>query len=199
MAIKLQKGGRFNLHKESPGLTQVGVGLGWDPNEQSGGPAFDLDASAFMIGSDFKIIADEYFVFYGNQESPDKSVRSSGDDQTGGNSDGDDETLFVELNKVNQSVEQIVFTVTICKYPNDANKDKRTLSLNFGQVNNCFIRIYNSDTNAELARYDLKENFKKEDAVEFGRLYRVGDKWEFEAMGRGHEGSLDRLVEIYTS
>src|SRR3989338_8082409 len=198
MAIKLQKGERFNLHKESPGLTQVGVGLGWDPNEQPGGPAFDLDASAFMIGSNFKIIADEYFVFYGNPESPDKSVRSSGDDQTGeGGEGGDAETLFVELNKVNQSVEQIIFTVTICKYPNDANKDKRTLSLNFGQVNNCFIRIYNSQTKAELARYDLKENFKKEDAVEFGRLYRDGDKWEFEAMGRGHEGSLSRLVEIY--
>ena len=31
------------------GLSLVGVGLGWDPNEGSGYD-FDLDASAFMLG-----------------------------------------------------------------------------------------------------------------------------------------------------
>ena len=91
MAINLDKGGRFNLQKASPGLTHIGVGLGWDPNDTLGGPAFDLDASAFMVAENFKVPADGYFVFYGNQVSPDGAIRSSGDDQSGGNSEeGDD-------------------------------------------------------------------------------------------------------------
>lgn len=197
MGINLKKGGRFNLQKEAPGLIKIGVGLGWSPNEEPGGPTFDLDASAFMLGSDFKIIGDEYFVFYGNQESADKSVKSSGDELVGGSGEGDDETLFVDLSKVDPRIQQIIFTVTICKYPNDANKDKRTLNLNFGMVSSCYIRIYNQITNEEIARYNLNEKFTNEDAVEFGRIYRSGDGWEFEAMGRGSTGSLQTYVDMY--
>jgi tellurium resistance protein TerD len=43
----------------------------------------------------------------------------------------------------------------------------------------------------------MKNKFTDEDAVEFGRLYRVGNTWEFEAMGRAHSGSLQTLVEMY--
>ena len=43
MAISLQKGQKVNI-----GLSQISVGLGWNPNEGTGG-AFDLDASAFML------------------------------------------------------------------------------------------------------------------------------------------------------
>ncbi|MBP1631180.1 MAG: TerD family protein [Bacteroidetes bacterium] len=199
MSINLNKGSRFNLQKASPGLIHIGVGLGWDPNETPGGPAFDLDASAFMVGNNYKIPADGYFVFYGNQISADAAVRSSGDDQTGGNSDtGDDETLFLDLPNVSPLIEQIVFTATICKYPNDSKKDIRTKELNFGMVNNCYIRIFNQDNEEELLKYNLKEKFNNEDALEFGRLYRTGDSWEFEAMGRGSIGSLEVLVEMYT-
>ena len=45
--INLEKGQRISMDK---GLSLVGVGLGWDPNEGSGYD-FDLDASAFMLGS----------------------------------------------------------------------------------------------------------------------------------------------------
>ena len=57
MAINLQKGQRVGI-----GLTKVCVGLGWDPNDSSGAD-FDLDASAFMLGSNGKLPQDEYFVF----------------------------------------------------------------------------------------------------------------------------------------
>ena len=99
---------------------------------------------------------------------------------------------------VSSLVEQIIFTATICKYPNDAAKDRRTLNLNFGQVSNCYIRIYNQDTEEELLKFNLKEKFTTEDALEFGRLYRSGDSWEFEAMGRPSNGSLGILVDMYT-
>ena len=91
MSINLQKGQRIEI-----GLSKVGVGLGWDPNESTGFDV-DLDASAFMLGSNKKLPQDEFFVFYNNPLSPDKAVESSGDDTTGGNSDGgDDETLNVD-------------------------------------------------------------------------------------------------------
>ena len=160
-----------------------------DRNEGTGYD-FDLDASAFMLGESGRIPTDEYFVFYNNQKSPDGSVESTGDDLTGGNSDGgDDETINVDLSKVDPKIQEIVFTATIYKA-----EERRQ---NFGQVRNSYIRIYDAKTNAEIARYDLDEDFSIETAVEFGRLYRRGDEWKFEAMGIGNKGGLQSLVNKY--
>ena len=184
MAISLEKGQRIEI-----GLSKVSVGLGWDPN-QGTGYDFDLDASAFMVGANHKLPNDNYFVFYNNQKSPDGAVESTGDDLTGGNSDGgDDETILVDLSKVDGSIGEIVFTATIYK----AEERKQ----NFGQVRNSYIRIYNQLTNEEIARYDLDEDFSVETAVEFGRLYRHGGEWKFEAMGLGNKGGLQALVGKY--
>lgn len=184
--INLEKGQRISMDK---GLTLVGVGLGWDPNEGTGYD-FDLDASAFMLGESGRIPTDEYFVFYNNPKSPDGSVESTGDDLTGGNSDGgDDKTINVDLSKVDPKIQEIVFTATIYKA-----EERRQ---NFGQVRNSYIRIYDAKTNAEIARYDLDEDFSIETAVEFGRLYRRGDEWKFEAMGIGNKGGLQSLVNKY--
>ena len=137
MAISLEKGQRIEV-----GLSQVGVGLGWDPNTNDTGEDFDLDASAFMLGSAGKLTDDRYFVFYNNPKSPDDAVESMGDDRTGGNSkDGDDETIKVDLTKVSKGIDQIVFVASIYHY--------QERKQNFGQVRNAYIRIYNSLTNEE--------------------------------------------------
>lgn len=184
MAINLQKGERIGI-----GLRKVGVGLGWDPNTSTGYD-FDLDASAFMLGENQKLPQDEFLVFYNNLVSPDKAVESSGDDLTGGNSDGgDDETITVDLTMVDPRIREIIFTVTI----HQAEERRQ----NFGQVHNSYIRIYNAETNEEIAKYDLDEDFSVETAVEFGRLYRRGTEWKFEAMGRGYKGGLQFFVDKY--
>jgi len=183
MAINLTKGQRIEI-----GLSKVGVGLGWDPNEGTGFD-FDLDASAFMLGENKKLPKEEFFVFYNNPKSPDGAVESSGDDTTGGSSDGDDETLTVDLSKVDAKIQEIVFTVTIHDY--EARKQ------NFGQVRNSFIRIYNAQTNEEIAKYELDEDFSIETAVEFGRLYKRNGEWKFEAMGIGYKGGLQYFVNKY--
>ena len=184
MAINLTKGQRIEI-----GLSKVGVGLGWDPN-QSTGFDFDLDASAFMLGENNKLPKDEFFVFYGNMKSPDGAVESSGDDTTGGNSDGgDDETLTVDLTKIDSKIQEILFTVTI--YDHEARKQ------NFGQVRNSYIRIYDATTNEDIAKYELDEDFSIETAVEFGRLYKKGNEWKFEAMGIGYKGGLQFFVDKY--
>lgn len=183
MAISLVKGQRIQL-----GLSKVGIGLGWDPNPSTGFD-FDLDASAFMLGVKKKVVNEKGFVFYGNLKSLDGAVESTGDDLTGGNSEGDDETLFVDITKLDSSIEEIVFVVSIHDYV--------TRKQNFGQVRNSFIRIYNIESNEELAKYELEEDFSIETSIEFGRLYKKNDEWKFEAMGTGYNGGLEIFCEKY--
>lgn len=186
MAINLEKGQSIEVEKS---LTQIAVGLGWDPNEGTGYD-FDLDASAFMLGSNGHLVSDQHLVFYNNQASPDGAVVSSGDDLTGGNSeDGDDETLSVDLTKVDSRVEEIIFTATIYK----AEERKQ----NFGQVSNAYIRLYNAVSDEEIARFDLEEDFSVETAVEFARLYRHRGEWKFKALGQGYKSGLQGLVAKY--
>jgi len=210
MALNLSKGSRFNLAKEAPKLTLAGIGLGWDPNEEPDGPDFDLDVSAFMLTESGKIPADEYVVFFNSalkKQTPeglrpysgDESVLGAVDSIDGTESDGeDDEDMRIDFTKVWGGITQIVITVTITKYPNDKKKDKRTLLQNFGMVNDCYIRVWDEQTKAELLRYNLKEKFGTEDAVEFGRFIRVQDSWDFVATGEKYNGGLGKFIELFT-
>lgn len=184
MAINLQKGERIDI-----GLNNLTIGLGWDPNEGTGAD-FDLDASAFMINGNRLIPKEEFFVFYGNTDSPDGALHHTGDDPSGGNSDGDDdESIEINLSKVDTSIEEILFVVTI----HEAENRKQ----NFGQVRNSYIRIVNNDNGEEIAKYELEEDFSIETAVEFGRLYRRNGSWKFEASGIGYREDLAFFVEKY--
>ncbi len=184
MAINLTKGQKIDI-----GLSKMSVGLGWKPNEGTGAD-FDLDASAFMIDGNRAIPAEEYFVFYGNQDSPDKALHHTGDDPTGGNSaEGDDETIQVDLSKVNSNVQEILFVVTI----HEATQRKQ----NYGQVRDSYIRIVDDSNGQEIAKYELGEDFSIETAIEFGRLYKKDGKWKFEASGIGYKEDLAFFLAKY--
>jgi len=183
MSINLQKGQRVAI-----GLKHLTVGLGWDPADT--GVDFDLDATACMLGGNNKVLSDEYFVFYNNPESPDGACKSTGDDRTGGNSkEGDDEQIIVNLDVVNPKVTSIVFSASI--YEAAVRKQ------NFGQVQNSYIRICDSDSGEELCKYELCEDFSIETAIEFGRLYLHNGAWKFEATGIGYSNSLEGIVQKY--
>lgn len=182
MAINLQKGQRVNVT-----LVQVGVGLGWQANATSG-TEYDLDATAFMLGANQKLPSEEFFVYYNNLTSPDKAVVSSGDDRKGGGSN-DNETLTVDLSKVDQRVTEIIFCVSI----HEAVERRQ----NFGQVRNSYVRLYDANSGSEMAKYELDEDFSTETALELGRLYRRDGAWRFEALGRGDRGGLEALVAKY--
>jgi tellurium resistance protein TerD len=184
MAISLIKGQKIDI-----GLSKISVGLGWNPNEGTGFD-FDLDASAFMIDANRLIPTEEYFVFYGNTDSPDKALHHTGDDPTGGNSaDGDDEIIQVDLSKINDTVEEILFVVTI----HNAQERKQ----NYGQVRNSYIRIVDDSSGQEIAKYELGEDFSIETGVEFGRLYKREGKWKFEASGIGYKEDLSFFLSKY--
>ncbi|MBA3664179.1 MAG: TerD family protein [Bacteroidetes bacterium] len=182
MAINLQKGQRENLNAQ-----KFTIGLGWDTNVSSTGASFDLDASVFILGANGKIVSDEYFVFYNNTKSPDGAVNHTGDNLTGAG-DGDDESITVDLSKINPAVKEICVVITI----HDADTRKQ----NFGQVRNSFIRIIDQ-SNTELVKYELDEDFSIETAVEFGRIYNKDGQWKFEAVGAGMKGGLEDYLKKY--
>ena len=207
--FNLKKGDRFSLSKES-GLNKIQVDLTW----KSGA---DLDASAFLLGADGVIMDDADFVFYnsekrsepGNRDkfgtkvnwreetipvSADGSVLGSADDLGDGEEDteSDDasETMHVILDKVNPKIREIIFCVTIYHGAGD--------DTTFGQVREPAIVITNEETGEELCRYDLKEKFSSETAVEAGKLVCNEDgEWEFEAMGQGYDGGMQTLIDMY--
>ncbi len=184
MAINLQKGQKIDI-----GLTKMRVGLGWDPNEGTGHD-FDLDASAFMIDGTRGLPSDNFFVFFNNLTSPDGSLQHTGDDPDGKHSDGDDdESILVDLSKVDKRIEEILFVVTIHDF--EARKQ------NFGQVRNSYIRVIDDLTNTEIAKYELGEDFSVETGVEFGRLYKRDGKWKFEASGIGYKEDLSFFLGKY--
>lgn len=184
MAINLQKGQRIAL-----GFTKMTIGLGWDPNDGSGYD-FDLDASAIMIDQNRKLVSEDCFVFYNNLTSPDGALTHTGDDPSGKNSDGDDdEAITVDLEKVDPRVEEILFVVTI--------EDFERRRQNFGQVRNSYIRIIDDISRQEIAKYELDEDFSIETGVEFGRLYKRGGSWKFEASGIGYRADLAFFLEKY--
>ena len=187
MALTLSKGQNLSLTKTDPGLTKVLVGLGWD-ERQTDGAEFDLDASAFMLLESGKVRSEADFIFYNQMDSTCGSVHHTGDNRTG-EGDGDDEAIKVDLSKIPTEIQKIAITVTIEKF------EERKQS--FGQAANAFIRIVNDETNNEVVRYDLTEDYSTETAMVFGELYRHAGEWKFRAVGQGYNGGLNAMCAQY--
>lgn len=182
VTVRLSKGGKVDLTKEAGGhLAGVTVGLGWTTRTTSGAD-FDLDASAFVLTENGRVLNDDWFVFFNNLKSPDGSVTHMGDDLTGGDGNNDDEQIKIDLLALPERATKIDVSVTIY----DADGRNQT----FGQIRQAFVRIVDDSTGNELARYDLSENASSETAMVFGQLYREGDSWNFRAVGQGYSSGL---------
>lgn len=185
--VNLSKGAKINLSKSKPGLKRIMVGLGWDTNKYSGAADFDLDASVFLVKENGMTDATG-FVFYNNLKGPNESVIHQGDNRTG-EGEGDDEQIFIDLDKIPADIQKIAITVTIDQ------ADSR--NQNFGMVENAFCRLVNNDTEKEEARFDLGEDFSVETAVVIGEIYKHNGDWNFRAIGQGFSGGLEALCKNY--
>lgn len=178
MAVSLVKGQNVSLTKQagSAGLAAITVGLGWDVRATDGA-AFDLDASAFLLGADEKVIDPTHgMIFFNNLEAG--GVKLTFDNRTGAG-DGDDEQIKIDLTKVDPSVQKISIAITIY--------DAAARNQNFGMVNKASCRVVNDANNEELARLDLQEDASTERAMIMGEIYRNGAEWKFRATGQGYE------------
>lgn len=181
--VILKKGQKQNLATAGQVLTSVKVGLGWDITNR----ACDLDASAFMLGADGRVVGDDWFVFYGQSESPDGSVIHSGD--SNGEGMGDDETITINLAAINPAVTKIVFVVTI----NEALEK----GLNFSMVANAYVRVMDAFTGNELVRFNLSDYYANVTSMVVGEIYRHNRLWKFNAVGDGVARDLAGLCVLY--
>ena len=219
MAINLIKGQRVEIESS---LSRLVVEMGWKVNPNAE-PPYDLDASIFLLGNSGQIEHEADFVFYGSSNripaldehgnqlydrdgnpitrpiSLDKSTLGSIDDI---GEDEDDtgegnEEIEVDLTKTSDSVKEILFTVSIYWDPSNSNDPRR--KYNFGQVRDAYIQIKNAVTGEVICRYDLDEDFSTDKGVEFGRLYRRGSEWKFQAVGEAHADGLEPICRKHAS
>lgn len=194
--INLVKGQKIDLTKGNAGLSNVIVGLGWDPAEPARGffgvkkqANVDCDASALMLNENGKLIKKGNLICFHNKQSPCNSVIHSGDNLTG-DGDGDDEQIMVNLSAIPSDVHKVLVVVNIY----DATNRKQ----DFGMIKSAYIRVINAVGNNELIRFNLSDNYTGFTALICGELYRQGGEWKFAAIGEGsHAAHINQLAERY--
>lgn len=185
MAVNLQKGQKVDLKKSNGSkLTKLMVGLGWDAANAEGGffkklfsgkKDIDCDASVFVCKNG-KLTSMEDVVYFGNLTHKSGAVKHMGDNLTG-EGEGDDEQIFVDLDKLPAEYDKLVFVVNV--YQAVSRKQ------HFGMIKNAFIRIMDGDTNEELIHYNLTDKYDNMLAMIVGEVYKRGNDWKFNAVGNG--------------
>lgn len=178
MSVKLGKKQKVSLRKESD-LQRVRLELKWSA---PGVRNFDVDASAFIcniINGKPKALGEEYFVFYGNETDPQKSVVTGGDVKEEGDDDG--ENITVDLSRVSSKAEEIVFVLSIHKAASRRQS--------FGLLKGGAVVLVNDDTNEELAIFEFgKGVYNDETIIHVASLVRDKDGWDFVPYGDGRAG-----------
>ncbi|MBR5914185.1 MAG: TerD family protein [Selenomonadaceae bacterium] len=198
MAVNLQKGQKVSLVKPNgKKIMKLMVGLGWDAIEQpqgffsrlfNGKDDIDCDASVFLCKKG-KFVDNDDLVYFGNLEHYTNAVKHMGDNLTG-EGDGDDEQIFVDLTKVPAEYDKLIFVVNVYK--------ALVRNHHFGMIKNAFIRIVDNETNEELCRYNLSENYDGMLSMIVGEVYRRNDEWKFNAIGTGtKDANLTQLSEHF--
>lgn len=219
MAIRLEKGQRINLEKNTGAkLTNFCVGCNWGAIETSGGFLglgkktidVDLDLSCIMIDANGKICDHIYSPLYkpeflaryglpvGKVDSKDNALHHSGDDLKGdeGGDDGlDNEIITVDLNKVSDNIQQIFFFLNNC-----GRED-------FSQIPYASIRMYEGTpdrVNEVFAQYNVaaESQYRGKLALIMGKLYKRDGNWKFAAIGDAFEDSnlcltIQRILNSY--
>ena len=207
MSINLSKGDKIDLKKSNPGLSNILVGLGWDPVQQSGGGFFkslfgggqadiDCDASVFMLNQEGKLSGIKDLIYFGNLKSACKSVLHTGDNLTGEGT-GDDEQILVNLDKVPSNIHKLLFVVNIY---NCVDRKQH-----FGMIENAYIRVEDQCNKKEIAKYNLSDNYSEKTTLIVGAIYRKDGSWQFKAIGEGTKDAglkevmqnLDRIECAY--
>ncbi|NBM15642.1 TerD family protein [Streptomyces sp. GC420] len=156
--VSLVKGGR-------PLLSQVKMGLGWEPAYR--GKDIDLDASVIAYGPQRNHIDSCYF---GKLSILNGAIKHSGDNLTGEGA-GDDEVIVVDLGRLPAEATGLVFTV------NSFSGQK------FTEVAKAYCRLIDAATGEELVRFDLT-GAEPQTGVMMAKLIRqFSGEWEMTAMG----------------
>lgn len=174
ISLNLDKGISLNLSKEFEGIKNIDVGLGWKTH-------MDLDAFAIMLDANDNLLGVTY---YGDKNM--FGVRLSGDDLVGGKN-GDCEVIYIKTESLSSEVKKI------CLFANIYKAGHHT----FNDVENSYIRLINSDTKEELAKYNLKDDIRNYNAIHFADLEVNNDDLVFTTIGKGLNGSIADIKNLY--
>ncbi|MFD4740087.1 TerD family protein [Streptomyces virginiae] len=156
--VSLVKGGR-------PLLSQVKMGLGWEPAFR--GKDIDLDASVIAYGPQRNHIDSCYF---GKLSILGGAVKHSGDNLTGEGA-GDDEVIVVDLGRIPADATGLVFTV------NSFSGQK------FTEVAKAYCRLIDAASGEELVRFDLTSAEPQTGVMMAKLIKQFSGEWEMTAMG----------------
>ncbi len=195
MAVSLQKGQKVSLSKDNAGLGVVVVGLGWDEAKPARRGLFapkprpiDCDASAILCVNG-KLQDPKDVVYFNNLRHSSGAVQHMGDNLTGAG-EGDDEQIIVDLSRLPEQYDRVIFAVTIY--------EARQRGQHFGMIQNSFIRLVDARGNKEMCRYNLSENYDGMTAMIFGEIYRHNGEWKFNAIGQPtNDEGLGSLVNRF--
>ncbi|MFD6875090.1 MULTISPECIES: TerD family protein [unclassified Streptomyces] len=156
--VSLVKGGR-------PLLSQVKMGLGWEPAFR--GRDIDLDASVIAYGPQRNHLDSCYF---GKLSILNGSIKHSGDNLTGEGA-GDDEVIVVDLGRLPADATGLVFTV------NSFSGQK------FTEVAKAYCRLIDAASGEELVRFDLTGAEPQTGVMMAKLIKQFSGEWEMTALG----------------
>lgn len=176
----LRKGQKTPLNSGNRKTLRLRVCFGWNIRDAR----CDVDASAFLVRADGRVPGDDWFVFYGQEVSPDRSVALS---QDGGGQDR--EVISADLGKLSPEIQKIVFVVSI----HEAFERK----LNFSMLKDTYVRLLDADTGEELLSYCLEEYYQNVTSMTLGELYLHSGQWKFNPVGNGVNRDLAGQCAVY--
>ncbi|MET8127970.1 TerD family protein [Streptomyces sp. NPDC005065] len=156
--VSLVKGGR-------PLLSQVKMGLGWEPAFR--GKDIDLDASVIAYGPNRNHLDSCYF---GKLSILNGAIKHSGDNLTGEGA-GDDEVIVVDLGRIPPEATGLVFTV------NSFTGQK------FTEVAKAYCRLIDATSGEELVRFDLTGAEPQTGVMMAKLIKQFSGEWEMTALG----------------
>lgn len=174
----LRKGQKAPLDAQNMGIRHVTLGFGWNVRDAR----CDLDASAFLVTDTGKVSGDDWFVFYGQDKSPDGSVAFS-------QGNADREIITVDFTRLDPHIRKIIFVLTI----NEAFQQK----LNFSMICDPYVRIMDTQTGHVLLSYKMEDLYANVTSMTIGELYLHNGIWKFNPVGNGVQQDLAGQCAIY--
>lgn len=143
----------------------------------------DVDVSAFLVGKDGKVQSEDWFVFYGQPQSPDGSTAFSVL-----KNETDNQKIIINTEKLSEKVEKIIFVLSI----NEALEK----SLNFSMITDAYLRILDESGN-EICSYEMEDYYDNVTSMIIGEIYRHNESLKFNPVGQGMAKDLSGLCETY--
>lgn len=176
--ISLRKNDTINLTKSDNQLSNIFVGVGWDPAVN--GKNIDLDLSAHIYDNNGDHIITNY---YGKLNTP--GIVHSRDNLTG-DGDGDDEFLKIALSSLPSNATRIELSIT------------SFTNVLFKNIKNAYVRLEDEQTHKEFVRYDISETGGNHTALHVARFQKINNEWKFTAIGSYLNGRISLLDKNFS-